>query len=147
MPFKISRSYLDGYKPSTRAGLSAGSSKSSRSARIQSAATIGGTAFALGFVEGKYGMPAIPGVGLTADLIGAVALHALGFFGKLPAKYNGIATDVANGALAYWAGVQGHLVADKTGGKAAGVRGESLALGQGARPAIPSEQVWQTQFR
>jgi len=145
MPFKISRSYLDGHKPSSpspRAGLSAGS-KGSRKARLVSAATIGGTSFALGFVESKYGMPAIPGVGITADLIGAVALHAIGFFGKL-GKYNGIATDVANGALAYWAGMQGNLM----GKPKAAVTGESYpAIAQGARPGVGAEQVWATQFR
>ena len=158
MPFQISRSYLADYNPasSSKPGRAKGMAKGMISKDASKKKAIGalvhvGTGFGLGYAEHKYGMPTVPGYSwLSADLIGAVAIHALGFFGKT-GKFEGYANDVANAALTYWAGVQGGLMAkpstlarDVPGST---VKGEYHQISQGVRQPLNAEQLWATQFR
>lgn len=157
MPFQISRSYLDSHFPGrsfgrsmtvSRAGHKAGKliPKQAATAKAIGAVTTTGTAFALGALEAKYGMPSVGGF-VSADLLAGIGLHALGFFG-LTGKFEPYANAAANGALAYWAGIKGSLMVQGShhpgDNRTAGVRGE---VHQGARPAMTPEQMWQMQFR
>lgn len=152
MPFEISRSYLDnaGRTPGLARGHKHGNKMAMKKGpaakrKIMSMATVGGTAFGLGALEGKGWLPSLYSTWLTADLVAAAGIHALDFFNVF-GKYGDVANDVGNGALAYWAGVQGQVMFSK-GAAGGATKGEYPTLNQASRPAMSPEQLWSMQFR
>lgn len=172
MPFHISRSYLDAnlakaprVGASRKLGLNKGEKggsglKAPKVKRLFGGAITGGTAFGLGYLEGKMGMPKVGP--FSADVIGAAALHTFLFFApQVVGEYGFAVEGIANGALSYWAGVQGALLAgisrnappppakrlDWGGKDNKGTEPGAAILGEyGGQPMSPAQQ-WSTQFR
>jgi hypothetical protein len=161
--FKMSKSYLDdlivprssNIVPPTgrKMGMKFAGKKKAMEVGIGAATAIvaGG---GLGYIEGKFGMPQWFNGWVSLDMLGGIALHAAGLFGLTGhGDYAHIIHDAANGALAYWAGVQGLKMAGVKAtvtrdGKAAtvmGVGGKRPAMVQGNRNLTP-EQIWAMQF-
>lgn len=165
--FAISRSF---YTPRhdraplslARPGRNEGSTGSAMKKKAVSALTVIGTAAGVSYAEAKWGLPAIKfskdeksflnHFG-TSDFLGGAAILGLSLWGKIPAKYDSIATDVAKGSLAHWASVTvynstapgkerkpSHPVNHIWGNNVAG------QVNGGARRAMSAEQVWQGQF-
>lgn len=89
------------------------------------AAVTGGTAFAFGVVQGRYG--GVEVVGVPADLGAAVVLHALGFAG-VAGKQTTYLHAAGNGALASYLA---------TLGRGVGVEWKAKVLAGGGAAALP----------
>lgn len=86
------------------------------------AAVVGGTAFGLGVVQGKYGGIELAGVPL--ELIVGLGGHIAGFTG-VGGKASPMLHNVADGALAAWACTMGRGIGKGIGAKTA-VKGDVL---------------------
>jgi len=103
------------------------------------AVEVGGTAFAFGFARGK--MADADGnldvAGIPASLGAAIGMHALGFMGVF-GKHDEHAHNIADGALAEYAAVQGMRMgvarSDSPGNKRIAGRRSVAGLPQGQNP-------------
>jgi hypothetical protein len=97
-----------------------------------------GTAYAFGFLNGRFGGEkgemSIGGV-VPVDLLAGTALHALAFFGGLEADQESHAHAVGTGALASCAYRYGHRLGESMA-VSAGAKAAPAALGAAAYPQL-----------
>jgi hypothetical protein len=166
MSFHISKSYLDKHlAPVSRgAGLSKSASGGGKAALVKrgiSVAVQGGTGFALGMVEAKFGMPKVWGP-FTADVLAGFGLQALlAFKPALLGKAGSYVDDASKAAIVYWAGAQGNIMGGSAAGLPSGGGKVTELMGADGKPTgnqmytvVRGEQgyadprgAWQTQFR
>jgi len=104
-----------------------------------------GTAYAFGFLNGRFGGErgemSIGGV-VPVDLLAGTALHALAFFGGLEADQESHAHSIGTGALASCAYRYGHRLGESMAIDAGAKTGPSVLSSANAQPQLGAPRVF-----